>query len=68
MNNQLLILMIDEYKRLLELDQKRKDWLEDNPEKKSWDYKGQIVSRARLNRIGVTIRQLMIDIEKESIY
>lgn len=68
MNNQLLILMIDEYKRLLEIDQAHKDWIKNNPDKYFGAYRGKTVSRARLNRIGVTIRQMMIDVENESKY
>lgn len=60
--------MIDEYKRLLEIDQAHKEWIKDNPDKHWYQYDGKTVSRARLNRIGVTIRQMMIDVEKESKY
>lgn len=66
MNNTLLILLLEEYHRLLELDNKRKQWEEENPDKSKYQYKGKTVSSARLKRLGVMIRQMMVDVEDES--
>ena len=61
--NELLIPLIDEYKRLLEIENKYQEWKKSNPDKKFWEYKGQRASRARIERIGIMIRQTMIDYE-----
>lgn len=66
MNNTLLILLLEEYHRLLELDNKRKQWEEENPDKSRYQYKEKTVSSARLKRLGVMIRQMMVDVEDES--
>lgn len=66
MNNTLLILLLEEYHRLLELDNKRKQWEEENPDKSRYQYQGKTVSSARLKRLGVMIRQMMVDVEDES--
>ena len=61
----LLIPLMNEYQRLMEIESKFEEWKRDNPDKRNWEYRGQRVSRARFERIGVMIRQTMIDYERE---
>lgn len=63
--NDLLIPLMNEYQRLMEIEDKFEKWKRDNPDKKVWEYRGQRVSRARFERIGVMIRQTMIDFERK---
>lgn len=62
--NDLLIPLMQEYQRLLEIDKEYQEWKKQNPDKGYWHYDGQRVSRARLERIGIMIRQTMVDYEK----
>lgn len=55
---------MQEYQRLMEIEAKYKEWEKENPELMSWHYKGQRVPRARFERIGIMIRQTMIDFER----
>lgn len=61
---ELLVPLMDEYKRLIEVENKYEEWKRNNSDKSSWEYKGQRIPRARFERIGVMIRQTMIDFEK----
>lgn len=62
--NNLLIPLMQEYQRLMEIEAKYEEWEKESPELMPWDYKGQRVSRARFERIGIMIRQTMIDFER----
>lgn len=62
----LLIPLMEEYKRLIEIEEKYLEWKRENPESYSWNYNGQRVSRSRFERIGIMIRQSMVDFEKEA--
>jgi len=56
--------LIQEYQRLMEIEAKYEEWKNQNPDESPWKYKGQRVSRARFERLGIMIRQTMIDYEK----
>ncbi len=62
--NELLLPLMQEYQRLMEIENKFEEWKKKNPELGSWKYEGQRVSKARFERIGVIIRQTMIDFER----
>lgn len=62
--NNLLLLLMQEYQRLMQIENEYEDWKLQNPHKNSWEYNGQRVSKARFERIGVMIRQTMIDYER----
>mgnify|MGYP001378602508 CR=1 FL=1 len=62
---ELLKLLMAEYQRLMNLEEKFREWQRDNPKLYPWEYKGQRVSRARMERIGIMIRQTMRDYERE---
>lgn len=59
----LLIPLMQEYQRLIEIEKKYDEWKSENPDKHKFEYNGQRVSRARFERIGIMIRQTMIDME-----
>jgi len=61
---ELLKLLMAEYQRLMELEEKFREWEENNPELYPWEYSGQRVSKARMERIGIMIRQTMKDFER----
>lgn len=60
----LLIYLIKEYQRLLEIEGKYHEWKKEYPEKFYLDYEGERVSHARMKRLGVMIREKMIEYEK----
>ena len=60
----LLTPLMNEYQRLLEIEKEYDEWQEENPEKHRYHYTGQRVPRARFQRIGIMIRQTMIDMER----
>ena len=62
--NNLLIPLMQEYQRLMEVEAKYEEWRNENPDVYEWNYHGQRVSRARFERIGIMIRQTMIDFER----
>ena len=59
----LLIPLMQEYQRLIEIEKKYDEWKSENPDKNSFKYNGQRISTARFQRIGIMIRQTMIDME-----
>lgn len=63
--DKLLIPLMDEYKRLMSVEKEFEEWKQNNPESHTWQYEGQRVSKARFERIGVMIRQTMIDFERK---
>ena len=66
--NELLIPLMQEYQRLMEIENKYEEWKKDSPELMPWDYEGQRIPRARFERIGIMIRQTMIDYERNRGY
>lgn len=64
----LLIELIKEYQRLLELRVAFEKWEEEHPEfysnDRPYQYNGEYISLERLKRTGLMIRQTMIDVEK----
>ena len=60
----ILIPLMQEYQRLMEVENKFNDWKKENPELYSWDYKGQRASKAQFERMGIMIRKIMIDYER----
>ena len=48
----------------MEVEAKYEEWRNENPDVYEWNYHGQRVSRARFERIGIMIRQTMIDFER----
>lgn len=63
--NKLLAPLMEEYQRLMEIEAEYKEWKKEHIELFSWDYKGKRVAKARFERIGVMIRQTMIDYERK---
>lgn len=61
---ELLIPLMKEYQRLMKIEDEYLKWKEENPDKGSWEYKGQRVSKTRFKRIGTIIRQTMNDFER----
>jgi len=61
---ELLIPLMQEYQRLMEIEAKYEKWEKENPKLMPWNYKGQRVSRTRFERIGIMVRQTMIDYER----
>jgi hypothetical protein len=66
--NELLKPLMQEYQRLIDLEAQYQEWKKQNPDKSAWHYKGQRVSKARFERIGVMIRQSMIDFERSQSF
>lgn len=60
----LMIPLMEEYKRLIDVEEQFEEWQRNNPEESRWRYNGQRVSKARFERIGVMIRQTMVDFER----
>lgn len=65
--NNLLNLLMEEYQRLLEVEAKYVEWKEKHPDLYPWNYPGQRVSKTRFERLGIMIRQTMIDFERKSL-
>lgn len=61
----LLFLLMKEYQRLIEIEAEYDQWKKYNPELNGWEYRKQRVSKARLERIGIMVRQTMIDFERK---
>lgn len=62
-NKDLLINLMEEYQRLLDIEKKFDEWQKQYPDKHAYEYEGQRIPRARFERLGVMIRQTMIDFE-----
>lgn len=56
--------LMKEYQRLVNIRKTFDEWIESNPENSKWNYRGEYVSKARLQRLGLVIRETMLDYEK----
>ncbi|MFP7171927.1 hypothetical protein [Terribacillus halophilus] len=65
---ELLNPLMQEYQRLMALEEQYQEWRKQNPDTSAWHYKCQRVSKARFERIGVMIRQSMIDYERNKSF
>lgn len=55
--------LISRYKEAVKTNEKYYKWCEENPDKYSWHYNGEIVPKAKINRLRIMISQEMIDYE-----
>lgn len=56
--------LIARYQEAVKINEKYTEWNKDNPDKYPWHYKGEVVPKAKINRLGIMIRQEMIEYEK----
>ncbi len=65
MNEQLFLsALLHKYQDAINKNKEYDEWEVANPDKRYWEYKGKVVPKAEIKRLGIMIRQTMIDYEK----
>ena len=65
MNEQTLLeILMVKYQNAIVKNKAYTQWQKDNPSKYYWMYEGEKVPKAEIQRLGIMIRQTMIDYEK----
>lgn len=56
--------LISEYNKELRNREKIAQWSKENPLASPWQYTGPLPNKAKLKRLGITIREQMVQLEK----